>query len=437
MQCDQYSIINSHCRTIRHILIIEDSVSLANHLKEMIDEYFSFRCDIATTEIQAKELIRRKRYDLVIADVYLPDSTGNFLGELIRNNLRLIIMTASESDELRSGVLTMPIIDYVVKNDAKTLVDYLINTIQRLNSNHDALIGICDDSKTSRHLMIQLVKSQNLPFIEFAHGGEVYDFLVKEKCHLEVLVCDYEMPKMNGLELIRHLRHEYLTCELPIIAISSSDKPHLTVQFLKAGANDYIKKPFGNEEFCTRLNLTLDQMYVNRRNKALRIALEKAATHDFLTQLYNRNFFFTQIHHITSDAIRQKKAYGILMIDIDHFKHVNDTYGHHAGDIAIIHVANILKSTARTSDYCIRWGGEEFLILVVHTTALELGQFGERLRRAVEKSEVCVMDENISFSITISIGGAVGLSESSKEMIVQADELLYQAKKAGRNCVKI
>lgn len=437
MQCDQYSIINSHCKIIKHILIIEDSVSLGHHLKEMIDEYFSFHCDIATTEAQANEMIRRKRYDLVIADVYLPDSSGNFLGELVRNDLRLIVMTGSDNDELRSGILTLPIIDYVLKNDAKTLVDYLINTIQRLNSNRDTVIGICDDSKTSRHLMAQLVKSQNLPFIEFGNGREVYDFLIKENCHMDVLVSDHEMPEMNGLELIRHLRHEYLTCELPIIAISSSDKPHLTVQFLKAGANDYIKKPFGNEEFCTRLNLTLDQLYANRRNKALRIELEKAATHDFLTQLYNRNFFFTQIHHITSDAIRQKKPYGILMIDIDHFKQVNDTHGHHAGDTAIIHLANMLKSTARTSDYCIRWGGEEFLILIPHTTVIELRKFAERLRSAVEKSEVCVVDEKISFPITVSIGGVVGLSENSQTMISQADALLYDAKSSGRNCVKI
>lgn len=437
MQGNEYSIINSHCKIIKHILIIEDSVSLGNHLKEMIDEYFSFHCDIATTETQANEMMRDKEYDLIIADVYLKDSSGNFLGELVRNNQCLIVMTASENDELRSGILTLPIIDYILKSDAKTLVDYLINTIQRLNINRDTVIGICDESKVSRQVMVELVKSQNLPYVEFVNGQEVYDFTVKENCKLDVLLSDYEMPKMNGLELIGHLRHEFLLSELPIIAISASDKRHLTSQFLKAGANDYIKKPFGTEELCTRLNLTLDQLYINRRNKSLRIALEKAATHDFLTQLYNRNFFFTQIHHITSDAIRQKKSYGILMIDIDHFKHVNDTYGHHAGDTAIIHLAKMLKSTARTSDYCIRWGGEEFLILIPHTTESELGKFAERLRSAVEKSEVCVIDEEICFPITISIGGTVGLNDLVNDLIGKADKLLYQAKNSGRNCVKI
>lgn len=437
MQCEQFTIINDHCKAIKHILIIEDSVSLGKHIKEMIDEYFSFYCDIATTQSEAMELIRRKRYDLIITDVYLPDSSGNFLGELVRSGLRLIVITASENDELRSGILTLPIIDYVVKNDAKTLVDYLINTIRRLNENRYTVIGICDDSKVSRYLISELVKSQNLPYFEFVDGQDVYDCLVKQSFKIDVLLTDYEMPKMNGLDLIRHLRHEYLPSELPIIAISASDKPHLTVQFLKAGANDYIKKPFGNEELCTRLNLTLDQLYTNRRNVTLRRALEKAATHDFLTQLYNRNFFFTQIHHITSDAVRQKKAYGILMIDIDHFKQVNDTYGHHCGDVAIVHIATILKNTVRTSDYCMRWGGEEFLILIPHTNTEELVKFAERIRVAVEKAPVCVVDTTLTFQITVSIGGVLGLSEDSETIISRADALLYEAKNAGRNCVKI
>jgi len=372
----------------------------------------------------------------VICDVYLPDSSGNFLGELTRNDLRLIVMTSSDSEELRTGILTLSIIDYVLKNDAKTLVDYLINTIQRLNDNRKTVVGICDDSKLSRHLMSEVVKSQNLAYIELTNGQEVYDYLVKEGCKIDVLVTDYEMPKMNGLELIRHLRHEFLPSELPIIALSASDKPHLTVQFLKAGANDYIKKPFGEEELCTRLNLTLDQLYINRRNIELRTSLEKAATHDHLTQLYNRNFFFTQIHHITADAIRQNKPYGILMIDIDHFKRINDTYGHHAGDLAIIHLASILKNTARTSDYCMRWGGEEFLILIPHTSIDEVRKFAQRLRREVEKLSVCIAEKKITFPITVSIGAAVDLNESADELIQKADALLYEAKHSGRNCVK-
>lgn len=437
MKCEQFKLKNTHCTTIENILIIEDSISLSHLIKDEIDSYFSFNCDVATNEIEAKEMIRHKHYDLVIVDVFLPDSSGNFIGKLVRNNLRVIVMTGSESEELRSAILTMNIVDYVIKNDAHMLVDYLIKTIQRLKDNHTTVIGICDDSKFSRHLLSQLIESQNLPYYEFSNGQEAFECIVGQHLKIDVLLSDYEMPKMNGLELIRHIRNNFLPHELPIIAISASNRPHLTVQFLKTGANDYIKKPFENEELCTRVNLTLDQLYANRRNAVLLQELGKAATHDFLTQLYNRNFFFSQIQHIIADAVRQNKPYGILMIDIDHFKKINDIHGHHAGDVAIQHLAALLKKTARASDYCFRWGGEEFLILIPAVTSHELVLFAERLRRAVCESTITLKEEDLTFALTISIGGSIGLDEDSEMLISEADGMLYEAKVSGRNCIKI
>lgn len=437
MKCERLKLNHSHCKAIENILIIEDSISLSHLIKDEIDSYFSFSCDVAINEIEAKEMIRHKRYDLIIADVFLPDSSGNFIGKLVRNNLKVIVMTGSESEELRSGILTMNIVDYVVKNDAHMLVDYLIKTIQRLNDNLTTVIGICDDSKLSRHLLSQLIESKNLPYYEFSNGQEAYEAIINQQLKIDVLLSDYEMPKMNGLDLIRNIRNHFLPHELPIIAISASNIPHLTVQFLKAGANDYLKKPFEKEELCIRVNITLDQLYTNRRNAILLQELGKAATHDFLTQLYNRNFFFSQIHHIIADAIRQNKPYGILMIDIDHFKKINDIHGHHAGDVAIQHIAALLKKTARASDYCFRWGGEEFLILISAVTSSDMILFAERLRQAVCESIVTLEEEDLTFALTISIGGSFGMDEDSETLISKADSMLYEAKISGRNCIKI
>lgn len=125
------------------------------------------------------------------------------------------------------------------------------------------------------------------------------------------------------------------------------------------------------------------------------------------------------------------------MIDIDFFKKINDTYGHNAGDKAIVHLAMVLKDVARSSDYCFRWGGEEFVILIPMTEKSKLAQFGERIRNTVERSKVHVEEENLIFQITVSIGGAVGLEEDATLLISKADEMLYEAKKSGRNCVKI
>lgn len=429
--------INSHCKVIKHILIIEDSPVLLNHLKESIDTHLSFNCDIALTETIARDMIRRKRYDLIIIDINLPDSTGNFIGELSREGYRVIVMTGRDNDEDRTNLLELPIVDYIIKSDAKTLDNYLIKTIQRLNENRHTIIGVCDDSKLARAKMCSLIKIQNLAYIEFEDGQQVINALNGENLSIDLLLTDYEMPRLDGLELIRRVRHCFTDDKLPIITLTGSDKPHLLAQFLKAGANDYLSKTFTNEEFLTRLHLNLDRLYMHRKYTKVIEELEHISIRDFLTKLYNRHFFFSHINHITADAIRKHTPYAIIMIDIDFFKKVNDTYGHHAGDVAIQHLANILKDTARASDYCFRWGGEEFLVLIPTSTHDESYQFAERLRKAVENSSVFVEDENLTFNITISLGVAFGLDKDPNSVISKADSMLYEAKQSGRNCVKI
>lgn len=429
--------VSSHCKSIKHILIIEDSVSLVNHLKESIDNYFSFNCDIATNENTAKEMIRRKRYDLIIADINLPDSSGSFISGLANENYRIIVITGRDNDECRSKISELPIVDYIVKSDALTLDNYLIKTIKRLNENRHTVIGVCDDSKLARAKMCSLLTIQNLAYLEFEDGQQAMESLSDKHLSIDLLLTDYEMPKVNGLELIRRIRHTISDEKLPIITLSASDKPHLLAQFLKAGANDYLPKPFTNEEFLTRLNLNLDHLYIVRKYAQVIEELEYISIRDFLTKLYNRHYFFSHIGHITANAIRKSVPYGIMMIDIDFFKKVNDTYGHHAGDIAIQHLATALKETARESDYCFRWGGEEFLVLIPASSYDESYQFAERLRKTVEASPVFVEDENLTFTITISIGIALGLDKDPDILISKADEKLYEAKQSGRNCVKI
>lgn len=428
---------NNHCKVIKHILIVEDSKSLANHLKEILDENLPFRCDVAYDEHTAGDMIRRKRYDLIIIDIHLPDSTGNFIGELLRNDHRLIVITGRDTEECRSKLIALPLVDYVIKSDAKTLTSYLIKTIQRLNENQHTVIGICDDSKLARTQIANVLKLQNIGYIEFEDGQQVLDCTNGQDGNIDILLTDYEMPKVNGLELIRCIRHTFSEETLPIIALSASGKNHLLAQFLKVGANDYLPKSFTSEEFLIRLNLTLDHLYIVRRYNKVIEELEHISIRDFLTKLYNRHYFFSQIGHITSDAIRKNIPYGIMMIDIDFFKKVNDTFGHHAGDVAIQHLAAILINTARASDYCFRWGGEEFLVLIPSCTHDESFQFAQRVRKTIETSSVFVENEDLTFNITISIGVALGLDKDVNNLISKADEMLYQAKLDGRNCIKI
>ena len=226
---------------------------------------------------------------------------------------------------------------------------------------------------------------------------------------------------MNGIELIRQSRLLFSNGELPILALSESTKTSLVAELLKTGANDYISKPLNNEEFLTRLNLLLDNSRLYKYNIELIYKLQKLSTTDYLTSLFNRNYFHSVIKYIQSKAKREQSNYGIIMIDIDFFKKINDNYGHDTGDITLKTIANILTNTSRDSDIICRWGGEEFLILVPNSSIEELVILSERIRKKTQNIFLITNDNTTEFQITLSAG--VSLSEDSNCMNV---DVLYR-----------
>ena len=431
----KYSINNSHCSSIEKVLVIEDSLILLHSIKQSIHTEFNIECDIASNEQEAMHLLQTNSYDLVIADIYLPDSSGNFIGYLVRKKHRIIIITASQNEERRTKIASLPIVDYLYKTDEKSILNYLINSIRRLQKNEKSTIMICDDSQLFRLQVKKLIIQQNLAYVEVKNGQEAYDSIIKDKLKIDLLITDVNMPKMNGLDLIRHLRHHHTCNELPVLAFSSSEITSMVPELLKTGANDYISKPINNEEFLTRLNISLDQSRLYSENQQLIQDLKLMSETDFLTKLYNRSYFYRIIKLIQTQTKRHKQNYGVLMLDIDHFKVINDTYGHEAGDIALITLSKTLLNIARESDIICRWGGEEFLILVPNTNIEELYGFGERIRRTAESMPIEYTND---FSITVSIGISISTLNNVDDVdviIFNADNKLYKAKKSGRNCV--
>ena len=438
LENEKYIVHNKHCRSIENILVIEDSPLLLNGIATAIKTELQINCDVASTEKEAMDLLQANSYDLVIADIYLPDSSGNFIGYLVRKKHRIIIITASQNEERRTKIASLPIVDYLYKTDEKTILNYLINSIIRLQKNEKSTVMICDDSQLSRLQLRQLIIQQNLPYIEVKDGQEAYECIIKHKLKIDLLITDVNMPRMDGVNLIRHIRHHYTNNELPVLAFSSSEKTFLVAELLKTGANDYISKPINHEEFLTRLNISLDQSRLYAQNQQLIQDFKTMSETDFLTKLYNRSYFYRAIELIQSQAKRHKQPYGILMLDIDHFKTVNDTYGHEMGDNALVSLSKILVKTARDSDIICRWGGEEFLILIPNTNMTELSGFAQRLRKIVETTPIKSNSTQFEFNVTVSIGIAISTEnnvENIENVIYIADKNLYKAKHSGRNCV--
>jgi diguanylate cyclase (GGDEF)-like protein len=436
--CADVKVEREHCSNIGSVLIIEDSSLLRDNIKKSINDRLEINCDTANTEQETMELLQKNRYDLIIADLHLSEGTGNLIGHLVREKNRIIVITDSDNEENREKLISLQIVDYLYKTDEESIINYLISSIIRLQANADATVIICDDSRTSRLLIKQEIVSQNLAYIELEDGQQAYECIINKGLKIDLLITDIVMPNMDGINLIRHIRHRYNASELPILAVSGSNKHSLVAQLLKTGANDYVDKPIKNEEFLTRMNILLDHSRLFKQNKELIKELRTAATTDFLTKLYNRNYFYSTIKVIQAQAKRHNQPYGIVMGDIDFFKKVNDSYGHEVGDIALKSVATIIKESARESDIACRWGGEEFLILVPNTNIEELVNFSQRIRKIIERTPVIVGDSDLVFNVTVSFGVTLSNKENCEdveEIIDEADKKLYKAKKSGRNCV--
>jgi diguanylate cyclase (GGDEF)-like protein len=234
------------------------------------------------------------------------------------------------------------------------------------------------------------------------------------------------MPVMDGFQLTGEIRKQFPMGEIGIIGVSAVGNPILSAQFLKTGANDFVNKPYNEEEFQWRIHQNIELLESMR-------TIREAATKDYLTGLYNRRYFFNAAEKLFENAKRKNLRMLIGMIDIDNFKAINDTYGHDAGDKVIQHIAQILQNSFRASDIVARYGGEEFVVLCVNMPPEKHLTHFENLRKAVETTSVKTRVGEIS--VTVSIGVTTRIAASLDDMVNESDKQLYNAKKAGRNNV--
>jgi len=246
----------------------------------------------------------------------------------------------------------------------------------------------------------------------------------------DLILLDIIMPNMNGFDVLKLLKKSKMTRDIPVIIITGLDDIETEEKGLVLGAADYIAKPFHAP--IVKLRVRNQIKILDQFHTILRLSM-----HDPLTGLPNRRNFETRMSYEWSRAQREQTPLSILMIDIDHFKMYNDTFGHQQGDMALVTVvstfAQVLK---RPGDFAVRWGGEEFIILLPNTDSTGAQEVAEQLRKSVEEAEV--PGKQIS-NLTISIGvntWTYGQESSIDELIQNADTALYEAKHNGRNRVQ-
>lgn len=409
---------------MRKILLVEDSKVFGAIMQKSIQSKLRCIVDWYRNMEDARQSLQNcsENYITALLDLNLPDAPdGEIVDFVAQFNIPIIVFTAEVSNEVRERIWSKRIVDYVLKEDSDS-IHYIIKLINSIETNHNIKILVVDDSSTMRNMFTKLLQIHQYNVLS-AEDGKTALQLIKQNPDIKLITIDYNMPDMNGVELIKQIRKKYSKDALSIIGISSSEDKWISARFIKSGANDFLSKPFINEEFYCRI-------IQNIHNISYIETITELANKDSLTGLFNRRYFYEYAESMFRVANQKEMDVNVAILDIDHFKKVNDNYGHDAGDAILKHFADNLKCLIKSPNIVARIGGEEFAII---TIGENLNPVFEKIRKETEKATIEVNSEPIC--ITISAGVCIGKPEDLGAMLKIADNKLYNAKEQGRNRV--
>jgi two-component system cell cycle response regulator len=293
-------------------------------------------------------------------------------------------------------------------------------------------ILIAEDDVTSRLLLKRVLESWGYEVTATRDGDEALQALQGEVAP-RLAILDWMMPGMDGVDVCRRVRARETLQPTYIILLTALGDKESVVTGLNAGADDYVGKPYDPDELHARLEVGRRLVELNDELLEAQHALEILARTDALTGVLNRGAIVEELEMEAERASREGRPLGLGMLDIDHFKLVNDTYGHAAGDEVLREVVQRVLGVMRPYDTFGRFGGEEFLVLVPGSGERELVAVLERIRSAIGSSPIVV--DGHELVVTVSLGGATRSRESADGLIARADDALYTAKEQGRDRV--
>jgi two-component system, cell cycle response regulator len=297
-------------------------------------------------------------------------------------------------------------------------------------------ILIADDSLVSRHLLEATLRKWGYEVTVACDGEEALALLQKDEAPA-LAILDWMMPGMTGLEVCRRVRARAREPYTYILLLTSKSQKEDLIEGMEAGADDYITKPFDQHELQVRLRAATRLVDLQAELLSAREALREQATKDSLTHLWNRSSIFDILCRELARAQRERTPVGVVMVDLDHFKSINDNYGHFAGDAVLCEAARRMQNAIRQYDSVGRYGGEEFLILLTGCDEEASWAQAERLRKQLTHVHMPLQETSIGITASFGVTTALpGQSWTPEELIHKADEALYLAKRRGRNRVE-
>lgn len=440
-----------------NVLIVDNSKMIRAIIREELTSV-GFRGVEADSPEKVYEILSKEQIDLITLSAELPGKSGYDLCRDITsekfvhsdrnysgNRIPIIFITSNDTIEGRAMGFKNGAADFLSKPFAPGEVAH---AVKNLLYPETTLIGVTavvvEPDDKSRMILMDFLSGMGVIVFDAKSADEGFNLVEEYKNSVDLILATYRMPDGRGDRLSFRIRKELGMEEVPILILSDTDDKDPILEIFRSGATDYLHKPFIKEELLGRLQVHLRAALLNKKlmNKVnemenMNQILKKMASLDNLTGLPNRRFFFDKFQEAMHRRDRYKDDLGLMLVDIDHFKKVNDTYGHQTGDLIIKEVANVIRTTVRRVDIVGRVGGEEFGLLVSHIDKKNCMLLGARLGKKVAAKRFKNHKGTIG-KVTISIG--CFLSQPNDGLTVEeiydlADENLYRAKSKGRNCI--
>ena len=410
------------------ILLVEDSRLFTSVLSYRFQKELGVAVQPcgSLSAVQAALAARDKNYVLAVVDLNLPGSPrGEVLNLTLANDIPTIVFTASFSPETRAEILQRHVIDYVMKDNDLALEKAFVAVRQALE-NRKRRVLVVERNAAMRAEIAQAMRRMMFQVEDTPAGWDAVSRLEKAAYHL--VITGEQLKDMSGAEFCRRVRKLHAANRLGLIGLYPAEDDFNGLAFLRAGASDAVRLPIVPEEFQCRVAQLVDmlgQMQVLRASSAS----------DYLTGLYNRRYYFAEGPKLISQSLKAELPISIGVLDIDHFKRLNDTYGHEIGDLVLVAVAGRLKAEIEGTEYLLcRLGGEEFSMLVTGLEPAEATAFFDQLRERISTVKVVADEEELSITVSIGVAEVSGY-ETFDNYINAADQFLYMAKHRGRNQV--
>jgi diguanylate cyclase (GGDEF)-like protein len=411
----------------RSVLLVENSRALASAVVASLGVVEGVDCVLATTLAQARREIEQDcaRFFVAVVCLNLADAPdGQIVDVLQAVDLPVIVLTGFLDDKHRTAMFERGVADYVVK-DSMAGIEYVARAVARMYRNRNTRMLVVDDTRTFREYASGLLQQHGYLTLCARDGIEALE-LLRSNPEIRLVVTDYQMPRMDGIAMVQEMRKLRSADDLAIVAMSDSADAGVLARFLKNGANDFLRKPFGIEEFYCRIDQNVDMLQTIADARRL-------ANCDFLTGLHNRRYFFEHARRLHARARSGELRVLAAMIDIDHFKRINDTHGHHGGDEALVAVADRLSARVGSAGLIARFGGEEFAFIGAVSECGDSWAYLEGIRGAIANIDLELDGQQVR--ITVSIGASEEPGADLDAMLAVADAAVYQAKAQGRNQV--